>query len=127
MKEMLKKYKWFLFFLFSYIIIVPIINGYLKVLEKCFNTSLNSIDINLLNLFSVIFRNGIIFTTWMVINLIIMLVIKNIKITRKNAKIEVEGINLKKKDGTFGTADWGNKEEIEEYLSIGKRDGIILR
>ena len=127
MKEMLKKYKWFLFFLFSYIIIVPIINGYLKVLEKCFNTSINSIDINLLNLFSVIFRNGIIFTTWMVINLIIMLVIKNIKITRKNAKIEVEGINLKKKDGTFGTADWGNKEEIEEYLSIGKRDGIILR
>lgn len=46
--------------------------------------------------------------------------------TIKNRKIEVEGINLKKKDGTFGTADWGSKEEIQEYLSIGKRDGIIL-
>lgn len=51
---------------------------------------------------------------------------KNISTTKQNAKIEVEGVNLKKKDGTFGTADWGNKQEIQEYLSIGKRDGIIL-
>lgn len=54
------------------------------------------------------------------INLIIILVAKNISTTKQNAKIEVEGVNLKKKDGTFGTADWGNKQEIQEYLSIGK-------
>ena len=98
----------------------------MKILEKCFNTNLNTIDINFLNLFTVIFRNGTIFIIWVILNLIIILVAKNISTTKHNAKIEVEGVNLKKKDGTFGTADWGNKQEIQEYLSIGKRDGIIL-
>ena len=121
-----KKTKISLFFLFSYIIFVPLINGFMKLLEKAFKTDLNTIDINLLNLFTVIFRNGLVFIIWMIINFIIVLVIKNVTTTKQNAKIEVEGINLKKKDGTYGTADWGNKEEIQEYLSIGKRDGIIL-
>lgn len=121
-----KKTKISLFFLFSYIIFVPLINGFMKLLEKAFNADLNTIDINLLNLFTVIFRNGLIFIIWMIINFIIILVIKNVVTTKQNAKIEVEGINLKKKDGTYGTADWGNKEEIQEYLSVGKRDGIIL-
>lgn len=121
-----KKTKISLFFLFSYIIFVPLINGFMKLLEKAFNTDLNTIDINVLNLFTVIFRNGLIFIIWLTINFIIILVIKNVVTTKQNAKIEVEGINLKKKDGTFGTADWGNREEIQEYLSIGKRDGIIL-
>lgn len=121
-----KKVKIPLFFLISYIILVPVINGFMQVLEKCFNTDLKTIDINLLNLFTVIFRNGTICFSWIIINLIIILVTKNVITTKENAKIEVEGINLKKKDGTFGTADWGTKEEIQEYLSIGKRDGIIL-
>lgn len=121
-----KKTKISLFFLFSYIVFVPLINGFMKLLEKAFKTDLNTIDINLLNLFTVIFRNGLIFIIWMIINFIIVLVIKNILTTKQNAKIEVEGINLKKKDGTYGTADWGNREEIQEYLSVGKRDGIIL-
>lgn len=121
-----KKVKISLFFLLSYIVLVPLINGFMKLLEKCFQTDLNTIDITLLNLFTVIFRNGTIFLVWIILNLIIILVVKNIDTTRKNAKIEVEGINLKKKDGTFGTADWGTEEEIREYLSIGKRDGIIL-
>lgn len=69
---------------------------------------------------------GTIFITWLLIDTIVILAINCIKTTKENAKIEVEGVNLKKKDGTFGTADWGTKEEIEEYLSIGKRDGIIL-
>ena len=121
-----KKVKIPLFFCISYIILVPAINGFMKLLEKCFNTDLNTIDINLLNLFTIIFRNKIIFISWFIVNLIIILVIKNVITTKENAKIEVEGINLKKKDGTFGTADWWTKEEIKEYLSIGKRDGIIL-
>lgn len=121
-----KKTKISLFFLFSYIVFVPLINSFMKLLEKAFKTDLNTIDINLLNLFTVIFRNGLIFIIWIIINFIIVLVIKNILTTKQNAKIEVEGINLKKKDGTFGTADWGTKEEIQEYLSISKRDGIIL-
>lgn len=121
-----KKIKISLFFLFSYIIFIPLINGFMKLLEKAFNADLNTIDINLFNLFTVIFRNGLIFVIWMIINFIIVLVVKNIVVTKQNVKIEVEGVNLKKKDGTFGTADWGTEEEIKEYLSIGKRDGIIL-
>ena len=121
-----KKSKISLFFLLSYIVLIPLINVFMKILEKCFNTNLNTIDINFLNLFTVIFRNGTIFIIWVILNLIIILVAKNISTTKQNAKIEVEGVNLKKKDGTFGTADWGNKQEIQEYLSIGKRDGIIL-
>ena len=121
-----KKSKISLFFLLHYIVLIPLINGFMKILEKCFNTNLNTIDINFLNLFTVIFRNGTIFIIWVILNLIIILVAKNISTTKQNAKIEVEGVNLKKKDGTFGTADWGNKQEIQEYLSIGKRDGIIL-
>jgi len=115
-----------LFFLFSYIVFVPVINEYLKVLEKCFQISLNTLDINFFNLFAVIFNNGTIFITWILLNFIIVITIKNVILTKENSKIEVEGIRLKKKDGTFGTADWGTKEEIQEYLSIGKRDGIIL-
>lgn len=68
----------------------------MKILEKCFNTNLNTIDINFLNLFTVIFRNGTIFIIWVILNLIIILVAKNISTTKHNAKIEVEGVNLKK-------------------------------
>lgn len=121
-----KKAKIALFFLLSYVVFIPIINGFMKILEKSFQTNLNTIDINLLNLFTVIFRNKTIAIIWIMLNFIAILVAKNIVTTKQNLKIEVEGVNLKKKDGTFGTADWGNKEEIQEYLSIGKRDGIIL-
>lgn len=121
-----KKVKIPLFFLLSYIIFVPAINSFLKVLESSFRIDLHTININFLNFFTVIFRNGFVFFIWIIINSIIVLVIKNIKITKQNSKIEIEGVHLKRKDGTFGTADWGTEEEIKEYLSIGKRDGIIL-
>ena len=60
---------------------------------------------------------------WLILDSIIILTVKNILLTKE---IEVEGIRLKRKDGTYGTADWGTKEEIEEYLGIGKRNGIII-
>lgn len=126
MKDTKRRKVILIYIIFSYVIIVPLINGFMQILENCFNTNLNTIDINLLNLFTVIFRNKTILIIWIIINAIIILVIKNIVLTKQNAKIETEGIKLKKKDGTFGTADWGNKEEIQEYLSISKRDGIIL-
>lgn len=93
-----KKSKVALFFLLSYIVLVPIINGFMKVLEKCFGTNLNTIDINIFNLFTVVFRNRIVLVTWLIINAVIVLIIKNLIMTKENAKIEVEGINLKKKD-----------------------------
>lgn len=98
---MSKKSKIALFFLISYIVLVPIINSFMKVLEKCFGTDLNTIDINIFNLFTVVFRNGIILISWIIINAVIILILKNLIITKENARIEIEGINLKKKDRNF--------------------------
>ncbi len=109
--ERVKRFKIPLFFVLSGIVLLPLIKGFLKLLEKSFNTS---------------FGIGTIFITWLLIDTIVILAINCIKTTKENAKIEVEGVNLKKKDGTFGTADWGTKEEINEYLGIGKRNGIII-
>ena len=106
-----KKYIKLLFLLLSGVIIVPFINHYLQVLNTSFNTNFG------------IWTSIIV---WIILLVIIILLKKNIATTKANAKIEVEGVNLKKKDGTFGTADWGTKEEIQEYLGIGKRNGIIL-
>ena len=82
-----KKTKISLFFLFSYIIFVPLINGFMKLLEKAFKADLNTIDINLLNLFTVVFRNGFILVIWLIINLIIVLVIKNIVTTKQGESL----------------------------------------
>ena len=109
--EKVKRFKIPLFFVLSGIVLLPLIKGFLKLLEKSFNTS---------------FGIGTIFITWLLIDTIVILAINCIKTTKENAKIEVEGVNLKKKDGTYGTADWGTKEEINEYLGIGKRNGIII-
>ena len=109
--EKVKRFKIPLFFVLSGIVLLLLIKGFLKLLEKSFNTS---------------FGIGTIFITWLLIDTIVILAINCIKTTKENAKIEVEGVNLKKKDGTFGTADWGTKEEINEYLGIGKRNGIII-
>lgn len=109
--ERLKRFRIPLFFVFYGVALLPVINGYLKILEKCFSTS---------------YEIGTTFISWILLNSIVILAIECIKVTKENAKIEVEGVNLKKKDGTFGTADWGTKEEINEYLGIGKRDGIII-
>ncbi len=123
-KETRKKIYTYLFV--SYVLLIPLINSYVKMLERHLGTNLHTVDINPFNLFTVIFRCKTVLVIWLIINAVILLIIETITLTIKNRKIEVEGINLKKKDGTFGTADWGSKEDIEEYLSIGKRDGIIL-
>lgn len=87
-----------MFLVVSYIIFVPLINNFMVLLEKTFKINLNTININIFNLFTVIFRNGIILFAWLIINAILLLIIKNIVTTKENMKIEVEGINLKKKD-----------------------------
>lgn len=109
--EKLKKFKIPLFFLIISLITIPIINGYINLIKE-------SLKINVTNVTFILI--------WVIVNGIIALTTENIILTKKNSKIEVEGINLKRKDGTYGTADWGTREEIEEYLSINKRNGIIV-
>ena len=109
--EKLKRYKLPLFFLIINIITVLIISAYIHMIK-------NNMKIQI--------STGTVLIILLIIDGIIILTVKSIILTKANAKIEVEGIKLKNKDGTHGTADWGTKEEIKEYLSIGKRDGIIL-
>ena len=114
-----------LFFFTSYIILIPVINMYLKVLEKSFNINYRLVE-NHLEIFKIIFNNPMISIIGVIITSIICLIVNNIAVTIKNSKIEVEGVNLKKKDGTFGTADWDDVENIKEYLSVGVENGIVL-
>ena len=109
--EKLKKFKIPLIFLIISLITIPIINEYINLIQE-------SLKINVTNVTFILI--------WAIVNGIIALTTENIILTKKNSKIEVEGINLKRKDGTYGTADWGTREEIEEYLSINKRNGIIV-
>lgn len=109
--EKIEKFKIPLIFFVISLITIPIINEYIKLIEE-------SLKINVTNVTFIII--------WAIVNGIIALTTENIILTKKNSKIEVEGINLKRKDGTYGTADWGTREEIEEYLSINKRNGIIV-
>ena len=109
--EKLKKFNIPLIFLIISLITIPIINEYINLIQE-------SLKINVTNVTFILI--------WAIVNGIIALTTENIILTKKNSKIEVEGINLKRKDGTYGTADWGTREEIEEYLSINKRNGIIV-
>lgn len=110
--KLINKVKIPLFFLLSYLVINPITKGYIKLLQQSLNININEPILS--------------FIVFLIVELIVLLTVKDIMLTKKNSKIETEGIKLKNKDGTFGTADWGTKEEIQEYLSVGKRDGIIL-
>ena len=81
--------------LISAMITVPLINHYLKLIGNSINVKLG-IGTSIIILIIFVF---------------IFLLLKNtITTTKANAKIEVEGINLKNKDGTYGTADWATKE-----------------
>lgn len=108
MKKILNKNKLIMYFVFSYILFVPLINKFMVLLENTFKIDLNTININIFNLFTVIFRNGIILFVWLIINAIIFLIIKNVVTTKENMKIEVEGINLKKKDRHLWNSRLGN-------------------
>lgn len=106
-----QKVKKLLYLLFSGIIIVPLINHYLNLIGNSINAK---------------FGIGTSIVIWTVLVFIFILLKNNIITTKENSKIEIEGVNLKNKDGTYGTADWATREEIEQFLSIGKRDGIII-
>lgn len=108
MKKILNKNKLIMYFVLSYILFVPLINKFMVLLENTFKIDLNTININIFNLFTVIFRNRIILFVWLIINAIIFLIIKNVVTTKENMKIEVEGINLKKKDRHLWNSRLGN-------------------
>ena len=111
-KKLLKKQILIPIFIILFIsILIPIVSNYFEVLKKCFNKDYSSIDIGCISI---------------IICFIFLLVIFNIYSTIKNRKIEKEGVRIKEKDATFGSANWATIDEARDFLSVGKEDGLIF-
>lgn len=106
-----------------------IITLYFKTIEKCFNITILKGAENILNAPKIIIYNpSLIF---IVIFAIAIGILSFINITNflKGNNEEVAGIGFKKKDGTHGTANFTEVEELSDILVIGneeKTNGIIL-
>ena len=89
------------------------INNYINILNKCFNTNISLPHFYYACICSVI----------AIISVLILLVIKLVISSKKD---EIKGINLKSEDGTYGTANWLNDNEINNILGKNNTPGLIL-
>ena len=89
------------------------INSYIKILNKCFNQ-----NIIISNLYYAIIC--------FIIALISILIMACIKLVIYYKTDEIKGINLKTEDGTFGTANWLNDNDIDNILGRNNVPGLIL-
>ena len=105
-------------------ILVPMINGYIKLLSKCFNKQYVVTEIhNFFDCIKAVHNNKIIALIYAIIALIFIFGVYNILFTKKQMKVEKEGINFKQKDGTHGTANFADAKEID-ILKIGNEQEI---
>lgn len=105
-------------------ILIPIINEYIKLLSKCFNKQYGVMEIhNFFDCIKAVYNNKIIGLIYAIIALISIFSVYNILFTKKQMKVEKQGINFKKKDGTHGTANFADAKEID-ILEIGNEQEI---
>lgn len=103
----------FLFFCFIINIILDInIKNYIKILEQCFETKINLTPITYMFICAII-------------AFISIFIILDTLLVLKKKKEQNNGIKFKSEDGTFGTANWMQKDEINNILSFDK-PGVIL-
>ncbi|MBO6233719.1 MAG: hypothetical protein J6I85_02745 [Clostridia bacterium] len=113
---MIKKIIFFVTAVFLLVLNIVIdinINNYITIINDCFNQNiiLTPIDYS-----SICF----------IIALISILIIIVMKLITNNKKEEIKGINLKTEDGTYGTANWLNENELNSILGKNNVPGIIL-
>lgn len=89
------------------------INNYIKILNECFH---QEISISNLNYGIICFIIAFIFIFYIIV----------IKLIIFYKKDEIKGIKFKNEDGTFGTANWLNDEDIDKILGKNNIPGIIL-
>lgn len=89
------------------------IQNYINILNECFNKNI------IINQFYYAFICSII----AFISLLIAIVIKLVIYYKTD---EIKGINLKTEDGTFGTANWLNDNDIDNILGRNNVPGLIL-
>ncbi len=95
-----------LFFLtINYLMVVLNLKSYFNILRGCFDIEIDS---------SVVLYMVISF----IIAIISVLIFVVVKVLVKNEKDEIRGIKLKLEDGTFGTANWMNNEDIIKVLGV---------
>ena len=112
---MIKKIIVYIFLFFCLILNIFLdthINNYILLLEKCFGIKIH-LDTKIYVLICFIFA------------LISILIIIDILLVYKKNKDENKGIKFKSEDGTHGTANWMDENEMSNILSFEK-PGIIL-
>lgn len=125
----MKKKKIIVFVLYIIIIIatVPPAIWCKNQIAICFDDELIKYEIiNLFDVLKILFSDIKILLISNITALIFALFIINIYFTIKYAKIENKGIKFKSEDGTFGTANWMNNEELKESFEVGTEDGLIV-
>lgn len=112
---MIKKICFYMFLFFCLILNIVIdmnINKYFEILSKCFDRN-------------IVLTNKLYISICSIIAVISILIIIDIQLVLKKKNEENKGINFKTEDGTFGTANWMEENEIEKVLSFEK-PGIVL-
>lgn len=89
------------------------IQNYINILNECFNKNI------IINQFYYAFICSI-------IAFILLLIAIGIKLVIYYKTDEIKGINLKTEDGTFGTANWLNDNDIDNILGRNNVPGLIL-
>ena len=113
---MIKKVCFYIFLFFCLILNIVLdinIKNYINTLNNCFNKNiiLNPI------LYSLICVIIALISIFLIIDILLVLYKKN---------IENKGIKFKTEDGTYGTANWMQENEISEVLGLNDVPGIIL-
>lgn len=89
------------------------INNYFEILEYCFKKNID-LSSNLYMLICTIFA------------FISILIVLAIKLIVQSKSDEIKGVKFKQEDGTYGTANWMDENDIEKVLGKGDIPGIIL-
>lgn len=89
------------------------IQNYKNILNECFNKNI------IINQFYYAF-------ICFIIAFISFLIVIGIKLVVYYKNDEIKGINLKTEDGTFGTANWLNDNDIDNILGRNNVPGLIL-
>ena len=111
-----KKLGFYVFLVVCFILNVVLdihIKKYIEILNICFGTS-------------IILTSKLYAIICLIIALISILLIVDVILVIFKKESENEGLNLKEKDGTYGTANWMSKTEMNEVLGINDTPGIIL-
>ena len=113
---MIKKVGFYVFVFFCVILNIIIdlnIRSYFEILSKCFNKN-------------VVASNNLYALICIIIAFISILIVLDILLVLFKKSDENKGINFKIEDGTYGTANWMEENEIPKVLGLNEIPGIIL-